>query len=159
MPAHGNSFLHHPSCAQVQRQHQQIDGSCRFYPASRHSHSPHQLRLRTFNLSKDPGDLYLGFLSEMCQMKVALSADRLPRPHCQCVTATSPSSVAATPKPPPAPAGLPPTPLRNRQRHQQSIDVVIGPGGQHQHPRGAGTAGPASSPPVDRKLSCSPECG
>jgi hypothetical protein len=65
MPAHGNSFLHHPSCAQVQRQHQQIGGSCRLYPASRHSHSPHQLKLRTFNLSKDPGDLYLGFLRDV----------------------------------------------------------------------------------------------
>ena len=112
MPAHGNSSLHHPSCAQVQRQHQQVGGSCRFFPASRHSHSPHQRRPRTFNLSTDPGAPYLGFL-RMCEMEYLYPLINLPRPHCQCVAASCPSSVAATPKPPLAP-------VRNRQRHQQS---------------------------------------
>jgi hypothetical protein len=57
MPAHGNSSLHHPSCAQVQRQHQQVGGSCRFFPASRHSHPPHQRRLRT--LTYQASELYM----------------------------------------------------------------------------------------------------
>lgn len=65
MPAHGDCSLHHPSCAQVQRQHHQVGRSCRFYLASRHSHSPHQLRLRTFNLSTDPRAPYLGFLQDV----------------------------------------------------------------------------------------------
>ena len=86
MPAHVNSSLHHPSFAQVQRQHDQVGGNCRFYPASRHSPSPHQLRLRTSNLSTDPGDSYLGFLRDV-RNEVALSANHSPRPHCQCVAA------------------------------------------------------------------------
>jgi len=98
MPAHGNSSLHHQSCAQVQRQHQQVGGSCRFYPASRHSHSPHQLRLRTFNLSTDPG-IPLSRVFADVRNEVALSASHLPRRHFQCVAASSPISVVATPKP------------------------------------------------------------
>ena len=51
-------FLHHPSCAQAQRH--QVGGSCRFYPASRHSQFPHDHslapRLERLFGNGDPGN-------------------------------------------------------------------------------------------------------